>query len=124
MGCVPLVGTVPLQPPEAVHEVAFAELQVKVATLPLVTDVGTALNEAVGAGGDGVTGTDPDPPQAANTAAAAIVNTVFNNRELIFRFPYVVFGGLLRWKTAFPRAIPRHRYGKRPTHNPGFVPAA
>jgi hypothetical protein len=40
--CVPLVACVPLQAPEAVHEVALVELQVNVAALPLATAAGEA----------------------------------------------------------------------------------
>jgi hypothetical protein len=45
--CVPLVAFVPLQLPEAVHEVAFVELHVSVDAAPLATDVGFALSVAV-----------------------------------------------------------------------------
>ena len=40
----------PPQPPEAVHEVAFVELQVSVDAVPLATEVGFAVNMTVGAG--------------------------------------------------------------------------
>jgi hypothetical protein len=45
---VPLVPSVPLQPPEAVQELALVELQLSVAALPLWTDVGFAVRVAVG----------------------------------------------------------------------------
>ncbi len=48
--CEPLVALVPLQPPEAVHEVALVELHVKVDALPLATDVGFAARVTVAAG--------------------------------------------------------------------------
>ena len=48
---VPLTALVPLHAPEAVHEVAFVEDQVKVDPLPLATLVGFALIETVGGGG-------------------------------------------------------------------------
>ncbi len=48
--CVPLVTLVPLQPPEAVHEVAFVEFQVSVEEPPLATVVGFAVSVTVGAG--------------------------------------------------------------------------
>ena len=48
--CVPLVALVPLQPPVAVHDVAFVELQVSVDAPPLAMDVGAALRDAVGFG--------------------------------------------------------------------------
>lgn len=43
----------PVHAPEAVHVVAFWELQVSVERPPAVTEVGFALNEIVGAGGGG-----------------------------------------------------------------------
>jgi hypothetical protein len=46
---VPLVLNVPLQPPEAVHEVALTELHVSVEAPPLATDVGFAVSVTVGA---------------------------------------------------------------------------
>jgi hypothetical protein len=48
--CVPLTPRGPVQLPEAVHDVAFVELQVSVAALPLTTLVGDALSVTVGAG--------------------------------------------------------------------------
>ena len=47
--CVPLLGLMPLQLPEAVHEVALVELQVSVEVPPLATDVGFAVSVTVGA---------------------------------------------------------------------------
>jgi hypothetical protein len=47
---VPLVANAPLQPPEAVHEVALVEPQVSVAAPPLATVVGLAVSVAVGTG--------------------------------------------------------------------------
>jgi len=48
--CDPLVASVPLQPPEAVHEVALVDDHVSVEALPLVTVLGDALRVTVGAG--------------------------------------------------------------------------
>ena len=45
---VPLVAFVPVQPPEAVHEVALVEDQVTVEILPEVMLVGLAENATVG----------------------------------------------------------------------------
>jgi hypothetical protein len=47
---LPLVPRVPLQPAEAVHEVAYVELQVSVEALPLATPAGFAVSVTVGAG--------------------------------------------------------------------------
>ena len=46
--CVPLVAFVPLQLPDAVHEVAFVELQDSMEALPLATVAGAAPIDAVG----------------------------------------------------------------------------
>jgi hypothetical protein len=48
--CVPLVASVPLQPPEAVQEVALVELHERTALPPLATFVGEAVSTAVGKG--------------------------------------------------------------------------
>ena len=48
---VPLVAFVPFHPPDAVHSVAFVELQVSVADPPLATLVGVAVNVTVAACG-------------------------------------------------------------------------
>jgi hypothetical protein len=45
---VPLVGNVPLQPPEAVQDVALVELQVSMEVPPLGTLVGFAIKVAAG----------------------------------------------------------------------------
>jgi hypothetical protein len=47
---LPLASSAPLQPPEAVHEVALFELQVSVEAPPAATVVGLALKVAVGTG--------------------------------------------------------------------------
>ena len=70
MLCVPLVALAPLQPPEAVHEVAFIELHVSVDVPPLATEVGAAPSEAVGTAVDGLP-PEPPPHAASKSAAAA-----------------------------------------------------
>jgi hypothetical protein len=45
---VPLVDRVPLQPPDAVHADALAELQLKTAAPPVATTAGVAVSTAVG----------------------------------------------------------------------------
>jgi hypothetical protein len=47
--CEPLVASEPLQPPEAVQDVAFVEDHVKVDAPPLATELGEALSATVGA---------------------------------------------------------------------------
>lgn len=58
---VPLTGTVPLQPPEAVHEVAFVASQLSFASLPLVICAGLAESETAGVGAEDVLPVDPPP---------------------------------------------------------------
>ena len=48
--CEPLEALVPDQPPEALHVVALAEDQVKVALPPLATALGPTLRLTVGVG--------------------------------------------------------------------------
>jgi hypothetical protein len=48
--CVPLAVFVPLQPSEAVQDVALVELQVNMDVPPLAIVVGLAVSVAVGAG--------------------------------------------------------------------------
>ena len=50
VACDPLRATVPDQPPAAVHEVAFVELQVSVAVPPVAIVLGAALRLTAGAG--------------------------------------------------------------------------
>jgi hypothetical protein len=68
---VPLIATAPLQPPEAVHAVAFAEVQVNVDIPPLATVVGEAASVTVGAGETTTTSADceawPPGPVQVNT---------------------------------------------------------
>jgi hypothetical protein len=48
--CDPAVASVPLQPPEALHAVAFVDDQVNVEVAPLFTVVGFAAKVTAGAG--------------------------------------------------------------------------
>jgi hypothetical protein len=48
--CEPLSALLPLQPPEAVQAVAFVADHVSVELVPLVTELGAAPIEIVGAG--------------------------------------------------------------------------
>jgi hypothetical protein len=71
---LPLVALVPLQPPEAVHEVALVLLQVRVEVPPDATLVGFAVSFTVGAGGADTTvtvalaeaGVVPPAPEQVN----------------------------------------------------------
>jgi len=58
VGCEPLVANVPLQPPEAVQEVALVDDQVNVEVPPLGTVLGLALKDTVGAAFESATVTD------------------------------------------------------------------
>ncbi len=49
--CVPLVASVPVQPPEAVQDVALVELQVSTELPPLAIADGAALKLTVGTTG-------------------------------------------------------------------------
>ena len=68
---VPLVATAPLQPPDAVQAVAFAEVHVNVDIPPLATVVGDAASVTVGAGEITTTSVDceaePPGPLQVNT---------------------------------------------------------
>jgi hypothetical protein len=71
---VPLVGSAPLQPPEAVHAVAFAELHVSVATPPILTLIVLAFSATLGEGSVGADADDPPeehPPRITAHAAVA-----------------------------------------------------
>ncbi len=48
--CEPLIGSLPLQPPEAVHVVALFDDQLSVDAAPLVTVLGAAVRVTDGAG--------------------------------------------------------------------------
>jgi hypothetical protein len=61
---VPLVARVPLQPPEAVHVVAFSELQLRMEDSPFDTVVSEADRVTAGAGAVTTTSADcaVEPP--------------------------------------------------------------
>jgi hypothetical protein len=77
---VPLVAFVPLQPPEAVQDVALVELHVSIDVPPLATEVGDALMDAVGVESIGVL-LLPPPQAAMNKAAQAGANRKANDRK-------------------------------------------
>ena len=74
---VPLAASDPLQPPDAAHEVAFVDDQLRVDAAPLATVVGLADKETVGAGEFTVTVADCDalpplPVQVSTKVAFAL----------------------------------------------------
>jgi hypothetical protein len=77
---VPLVALAPLQPPEAVHEVALVELHVSVDAPPLATEVGDALMDAVGVESIGLL-LLPPPQAAINKAAQAGATRKISHRK-------------------------------------------
>jgi hypothetical protein len=78
----PLTACGPLQPPDAVQAVALAAVQVRFEALPLLTLVGLALSDTVGAGGaETVTVADcdaepPAPVQVSVNFAVAVSGVV------------------------------------------------
>ena len=89
---LPLVALAPLQPPDAVHEVALVVLQVRFDVLPLETLAGFAASVTVGSDGGGVTGVVPVPvtgavadEQAASTRAASSIVPVIGPRKTNLR---------------------------------------
>lgn len=74
---VPLEGSAPLQPPDAVHAVAFAELQESVAVPPVLTLIVFAFSVTLGGGS--VCADDDDPPEEhpprITAHASAVVKT-------------------------------------------------
>ncbi len=69
---MPLIACAPVQPPDAVHDVALVLDQLSVELLPVVIDVGLALSVTVGSGDATVTVADagvavvpPGPVQAS-----------------------------------------------------------
>jgi hypothetical protein len=69
--CVPLVALVPLQLPDAAHEVAFVELHDSVEALPPATVAGAAPIDAVGSAPVLPVLALLPPPQAAISSDAA-----------------------------------------------------
>jgi hypothetical protein len=72
--CVPLTPSVPLHPPEALHEVAFAELHVSIADSPALIVVFDGVNDAVG--GDEGEGESEPPPHAESSNAVANIESI------------------------------------------------
>jgi hypothetical protein len=88
---LPAVAFVPDQPPDAVHDVAFDEVQVSVLVPPLLTDVGDADSVTVGAGVGVDTDTEavrcvvpPAPVQLSVYDALAVSAPVLWEPEVAF----------------------------------------
>jgi hypothetical protein len=73
---LPETAFAPLQLPDAVQEVAWVELHVKVLVAPLLTDVGAAASPTVGAG------VLPSPPEASLPPPHATRVLTRNNRAI------------------------------------------
>src|SRR5262245_43199759 len=81
---VPDVARDPVQPPDAVHEVAFVDDQVSVDVPPVVTLVGFAVRDTVGAGGLLPPSLPPPPPpQLASATAQPITSSRASIRDMI-----------------------------------------
>jgi hypothetical protein len=87
----PLVGSLPLQPPEAVQEVAFVEDQVKVELVPLTTVLGLAASVTAGFGWVTETVADCDalPPAPVQVSVNVVFafNAPVDCEPLTARFP-------------------------------------
>ena len=75
---LPLVAFVPDQVPDAVHEVALVEDQVRVTTVSINTDEDDEERDEVGLGSEGVGDPPPPPPpHAAKKIAEIIISLKF-----------------------------------------------
>lgn len=80
--CTPLVGKLPLHPPDAMQDVALAELQVSIEAPPPATTIGLAASVTVAAGMMVTVAVaallpPPAPEQTSEYAAAALRDAVF-----------------------------------------------
>jgi hypothetical protein len=73
---LPEIALLPLHPPEAVHDVALVDDQVKVLLDPLLTEVGAADKLTVGAAGGGLPPEESPPPPQATRAATNISGAI------------------------------------------------
>jgi hypothetical protein len=86
---VPLVGWVPLHPPDAAHDCASFALHCNVARVPMTmllfvaASVTAGFAAALAAGSVGAVWTDDDCPQAANADNAAHPRIPRNKREAV-----------------------------------------
>jgi hypothetical protein len=84
---MPLVGSLPDQPPEAVHELAFADDQVSVEAAPIATPLGLDDRVIVGTGAPtgvftGGPTADAPPVDPHAHKPAAIAHTIANRLTL------------------------------------------
>jgi len=75
---LPLLASIPLQPPEALQEVASVEAQVSVVSSPLLTTVFATLSETLGDGT--LLPAPPPPPHEPNTAVTRMPATRVETR--------------------------------------------
>ena len=98
---MPLLASAPLQPPPALQEVAFVELQVNVVASPLLIVDCDALIDAVGMGLIGVG--SALWPQAASNSEILVAKTGVINRMASLFFNTMRLGthALAKFMTAF-----------------------
>jgi hypothetical protein len=86
---LPLVASVPLQPPEAVQDVALVEDHVSVAEPSAAIVVADAARLAVG---NAVTAAEPPPPHADSTDTAATDTAAMRMIEALERINFRIEG--------------------------------
>jgi len=92
VGQVPLVGTIPCQPPAAVHSVASVEFHVRFEPLPLLTVVGEAAKVTDGADSATIACADcaTEPPAPVHVSVKLVVD-VSGSVDIV---PLVAWGPL------------------------------
>lgn len=85
---LPLVGSMPLQAPAALHEVALVDVHVSVADWPASIVVGEVMSETVGAGvGEGAL-----PPQADSNVIGTMIRRQYKERTSSQVYFLAVYG--------------------------------
>ena len=109
---LPLVALLPFHAPDAVHDVAFAEVQVSTLCAPELTVVGFALRVTVGAGfagggggGGGVTGGGVTVTATSFDALAPAPLHIRENVEVAARFAIDSFPEVAREPLQPPLAV-------------------
>jgi hypothetical protein len=89
--CEPIVACVPLQPPEAVHEVALVDDQLSIDAAPLVTVLGAAARVTDGAGVVTETVADcaalPPAPLHVSVYVAPVLSAPVDDEPLVALLP-------------------------------------